>query len=105
METFLKYHSELASYKQEFFEKAEARKKEAWLVQARKIWEEEAQVLSQGKLWVESNTTRVHLITELRNTVIEQAVRNFQQVFGEHMKAFEISPAVLNGIRSITQKE
>ncbi|KAJ9100347.1 hypothetical protein QFC20_005480 [Naganishia adeliensis] len=83
METFLKYHSELASYKQEFFEKAEARKKEAWLVQARKIWEEEAQVLSQ---------------------VIEQAVRNFQQVFGEHMKAFEISPAVLNGIRSITQE-
>lgn len=50
METFLKYHSELASYKQEFFEKAEARKKEAWLVQARKIWEEEAQVLSQGEL-------------------------------------------------------
>lgn len=45
----LKYHSELASYKQEYFEKAEARKKEAWMVQARSVWEEEAQVLSQGK--------------------------------------------------------
>lgn len=37
-------------------------------------------------------------------TVIEQAVRNVQQVFGEHMKAFEISPAVLQGLKSITQE-
>lgn len=35
--------------------------------------------------------------------VIEQAVRNIQQVFGEHMKAFDISPAVLSSLKSITQ--
>ncbi|KAJ9093561.1 hypothetical protein QFC19_008288 [Naganishia cerealis] len=50
MEMFLKYYSELAAYKREFFDKAEGRGKEAWLVEAQRTWTEEAEVLSKGKL-------------------------------------------------------
>ncbi|KAJ9100562.1 hypothetical protein QFC21_003605 [Naganishia friedmannii] len=82
MEMFFKYYSELAAYKREFFEKAESRGKEAWMVEAQRFWTEEAEVLSK---------------------VIEQSVRNVQQVFGDHMNAFEISPAVLKGLQSIMQ--
>lgn len=49
MEMFLKYYTELAGYKQEFFEKAESRGKEAWMVEAQKLWKEEAEVLSRGE--------------------------------------------------------
>lgn len=50
MEMFYKYHAELAAYKREFFEKAEAREKEAWVVEARRAWADEVQVLNQGEL-------------------------------------------------------
>jgi hypothetical protein len=49
MEMFLKYYTELAGYKREFFEKAESRGKEAWMVAAQRLWTEEAEALSRGK--------------------------------------------------------
>jgi hypothetical protein len=39
-----------------------------------------------------------------RSTVIERSVQNVQQVFGDHMNAFEIAPAVLKGLQTIKQE-
>jgi hypothetical protein len=49
MEMFYKYYTELAAYKREFREKAEARQKEAWVVEADRAWAEEVEVLSRGE--------------------------------------------------------
>ncbi|GHJ87170.1 hypothetical protein NliqN6_3572 [Naganishia liquefaciens] len=83
MDMLVKYHVELIAYRGEYMERAEARGKQAWVDEARRVWEDEVQMMSQ---------------------VIEQAVRNIQQVFGEHMKAFEISPGVLQAIKAMTQE-
>lgn len=46
---FVKYHAELAAYRREYMEKAEARGKEAWVDEAQWVWADEVQVLSQGE--------------------------------------------------------
>lgn len=46
---FVKYHAELAAYRREYMEKAEAGGKEAWVEEAQSVWAEEVQVLNLGE--------------------------------------------------------
>ena len=46
----VKYHVELIAYRGEYMERAEARGKQAWVDEARRVWEDEVQMMSQGTL-------------------------------------------------------